>query len=125
MPRIRLFGSGPARYVNIPLPQSEKEKDTPTSNIPPPRNNQRATFAALRELKHFFKRVGVSEKDYWDMKKDELKIESRTEINEETYAILSAELNLAKRDRPAFQRLVNRIREHKENKGTPCQANKN
>ena len=116
MPRIRLFGSGPEKWIDVPLPPSQKgNKPPPHYDIPPPGNNQRATFAALRELSQRFTNMGISKDNYWSMIKSELDIESRTEIHESTYAVLSAELNHAKRDQPAFQRMVKRIRNHKEN----------
>ena len=116
MPRVRLFGSGPERWVEMPLPPSQKKgkADIRTPDIPPPGNNQRATFAVLRELRSQFRQAGITEGDYWDMIKARLDIESRTEIDDATYAMLSAKLNLARRDRPAFQRLVKSVHNFKK-----------
>lgn len=106
---INLFGSETSRSIELPDPKGNTpavKEDT--------EYNRRFAFACLNDWKliNRFRQAGLATNDYWEMVKSELGIESRSEIAPEVYAILAAELDNARNDAAAFQRLANRIHEY-------------
>ena len=114
MPNVRLYGSSGRTTVNVP-PPSGKGNPLP---IPPPAEtdsrHRKAVFAALSDMETLFDTAGISTLDYWEMVKSEFGIVSRSELSEPMWARLSATLNACRRDPTLFNRLVAKVKAHRE-----------
>lgn len=110
MPKIQLHGSGDPRTIEVPEPSGK-------GSVPIPQNDdgkyRRGTFAALRELVNPLRHAGLCESDFWDMVKDQLGITSRTEIETQTWALLSHQINRARYDPEILRRFIAKIQEYR------------
>ena len=105
MPRIQLHGSGTPRTIDVPEPSGRGRVEIPADN----EKYRKGTFAALRDLINPFRLAGLSESDFWDMIKHQLGITSRKEIEIETWALLSHQLNVARHNPDTLSRLIAKI----------------
>ena len=116
MPHINLYGSNGKNTVEIPVPTRKGSVEIPT---PTPENleyHKDATFAALHALRNDFRHAEICDSDFWDMKKAELGVTSQKEIAEPVWALLWAEVNTARNDKQAFQRLVLQVKAFRSEK---------
>lgn len=114
MPHVSLFSPHGTREIAV-SDRSVATHPTPTDTPTDTGHHRRATFAALNELINTFRHARICAGDYWDCVKSELGIESRKEIAEPTWALLSAELNAARREPKALESLVLKVRAYIDN----------
>lgn len=116
MPNVQLYGAKGQTTVHVPTPS-----DRGTIPIPPPEDDldpdsrhRKAVFAALSDMQTLFDTAGISTVDYWEMVKSEFGIVSRSELSEPMWARQSATLNACRRDLAMFNRLVAKVKSHRE-----------
>ena len=106
---VQLFGSSGQTTVTLPIPSGE-------GSIPIPPDNKnihyRAVFACLRDLETRFETAGITEADYLKMLREDLEVESLSQLSDSMWARLSATLNACRRDTDMFDRLVAKVKAH-------------
>ena len=74
------------------------------------RNAQRSMFGIMNVLKPELETVGLNEEHVWKWVKDEHSVSSRSELDEQQLAIVSARLSAATRDQKLFLVLCEAVR---------------
>ena len=97
--------------INFYLGEGEKTNTQQygKSNVPAGTNFQKASFASAGDLQNRLDGKGISKENLWDYVKKQFNVTSRTEMNEEQWATLSAELRAAKTTPSLFEALCKRI----------------
>ena len=73
-------------------------------------NQMKTSFAIINSLKPQLTTAGLTEESVWEWVKSEYDVQSRSELNEESWAIVSARLSAAQRDQQLFSVLCEAVK---------------